>query len=128
MQTKKCHRIFSFSTAVTLVIKSRSPNYNQFFVMSQLFIYIYLVRIQTLVHKILCRQESEMSMMTPMRSIPKTICPPYLRSGDINTLLNNTCFYIHVHCNIPPIIFIPGAYHIMPGSVSQEKILLPLSC
>ena len=32
--------IFSFSTAVTLKIRSRSPKSNQFFVMSQLYIFM----------------------------------------------------------------------------------------
>ena len=50
--------IFSFSTAVTLKIRSSSPNSKQYFVMSQLYIHVNLVRIQPLVQKILCRQES----------------------------------------------------------------------
>ena len=50
--------IFSFYTTVTLEIRSRSPKSNQFFVMSHLYILESLVRIQPLVHKILCRHES----------------------------------------------------------------------
>ena len=74
--------IFSFSTAATLKIRSRSPKSYQFFVMSQLYISENLVRIQTLVHKILCRQESvtrmstQMPTPTPMGSTPKSICLP----------------------------------------------------
>ena len=37
--------------------KSRSPKLIWFFVMSQLHIHEYLVRVQSLVHKILCRQD-----------------------------------------------------------------------
>ena len=37
-QTRKCYRIFSFCTAVTLKIRSRSPKSNQSFIMSQLYI------------------------------------------------------------------------------------------
>ena len=47
--------VFSFSTAVTLKIRSRSPKSNQFF-MSQLYIHENLVRIKPLVHKILLRE------------------------------------------------------------------------
>ena len=53
--------------------------------MSQLYIHENLVRIQLLVHKILCRQESVIltltltPMPTPMESTPKSICPPHLR-------------------------------------------------
>ena len=50
-QTRKCHRIFSFSTYVILEIRSKC---NYFFVMSQLYIHKNLVRVQLL----LCRQES----------------------------------------------------------------------
>ena len=50
--------IFSFSTAETLKIRSRSLKSNQFFILSQLRILENLVRIQPLVQKILCRQES----------------------------------------------------------------------
>ena len=39
VQTRKCHRIYSFPTAVTLKIKPRSPKSNQFFDMSQLYIH-----------------------------------------------------------------------------------------
>ena len=41
--TRKCHRGFSFSTAVTLKIKSRSPKCNQFFDMARLYIHANLV-------------------------------------------------------------------------------------
>ena len=50
--------ILSFSTAAILKIRSRSPKSNQFFYMSQLYIPENLVRIQPLVHKILCRQKN----------------------------------------------------------------------
>ena len=81
VQTRKRHRIFSFSTAVTLKIRSRSPKSNQFFVMSQLYINANLLRIQPLVQKILCRQESvmPMPMPKPAGSAPKTIFPPHRR-------------------------------------------------
>ena len=77
VQTSKCPRIFSFSTAVTLKIRPRSPKYNQLFIMSQLYIHANLVGIQLLVHKILCRQESVTPMLMPTGSAPKksSICP-----------------------------------------------------
>ena len=50
--------IFNFSTAVTMKIRPMPPKTNQFFVMSQLYIHENLLRIQPLVHKILCRQKS----------------------------------------------------------------------
>ena len=56
--------IFIFTIAVTLKIRSRSPKSKQFFVMSQLYIHEKLVRIQPLVHKILCRQDSVMPTQT----------------------------------------------------------------
>ena len=59
----------------TLKIRSRSPNYNQLFALSKL----YLLRIQPLVHKILCRQEIVMPMQMPAVSAPKSIRPPPLR-------------------------------------------------
>ena len=58
--------IFSFSTAVSLKVRSRSPTSYRFFVMSQLYIHANLVRIQPLVHQIWCRQESVTPMPTPM--------------------------------------------------------------
>ena len=77
--------IFSFSTAVTLKIRSRSPK-SKFFVMSKSYIYENLVRIQLLVYKIhvLCRQESVRP--TPTGSAPKSICPPPGRLGDISKM------------------------------------------
>ena len=77
------HEFLFFSTAVTLKIMSKLPNSNHLFVMSQLYIDKNLVRNQSLVHKILCRQESAMPMPTlmpipmpmPMGSAPKSICP-----------------------------------------------------
>ena len=52
--------IFSFSTAETLKIRTGTPKSKQFFVMimTQLYIHENLIRIQPLVYKILCRQES----------------------------------------------------------------------
>ena len=76
---KKCLRIFSFSTAVTLKIRSRSPKSNLFFVMSQLYMHVNLVRIQPLVHKILYRQESVTPM--PMGFAPKSMTPSPLVGG-----------------------------------------------
>ena len=69
--TRQCNRIFSFYTAMTLKIRSRSPKSVQFFVMSQiykLYIHANLVRIWPLVHKILHRQESiiEFSVSQPL--------------------------------------------------------------
>ena len=64
------------SWSISTKIRSPSPNSNQFFVMSELHIHANLVRIQPLVHKILCRQES----VTTTRSIPKTRC--LLTSGE----------------------------------------------
>ena len=63
---------FSFSTAVILKIRSRSPSSYQFFVMSH---YVNLVRLQPVVYKILCRQESVTPMPMPTGSALKTICP-----------------------------------------------------
>ena len=57
-------QIFSFSTGEILKFRLRSPNSNQFFVMFQSYTHENLVRIQPLVHKILCRQERVMT--TPM--------------------------------------------------------------
>ena len=52
----------SIGTARNLIIFSRPNTYvyygNQFFGMSQLYIHENLVRIQPLIYKILCRQES----------------------------------------------------------------------
>ena len=75
--------------AVTLKIRLRSPKSNHFFAMSQLYSYGNLVRIQPLVPKILCRQETFMQMPTPMPtgSAPKTICSPPRRWGDITRKL-----------------------------------------
>ena len=83
---------FSFSTTVTLKIRSRSPKFNQFFVMSQLYIHANLITIKPLVHKILCREERVMTPLMPTQtpmpiltgSTQKTISPPHLRQGDIN--------------------------------------------
>ena len=72
---------FSFSSAVTLKIRSRLPKSNHFFVMSQLYIHENLVRTQQLVNKVLCRQESVMLMLTPTGAAPKTICPPPSMEG-----------------------------------------------
>ena len=75
--SKKCHRIFLFSTAVTLKIKSRSLISNQFFAMSQLYKHTNLIRIQPLVHKIFCRQDSvtPTPMPTQKGSAPKQYTP-----------------------------------------------------
>ena len=45
---------------------------DQFFVMSQLYIHKNLVRIQPLLHKILCKQESLTPMPTPTKSYANT--------------------------------------------------------
>ena len=77
--------IFSFSTAGTLKIRSRSPKSNQFFVMFQLYSHENLLRIQPLVHKILCRQDSvtptPKPTPTPLGSASKSVCP--LPLGDV---------------------------------------------
>ena len=54
--------IFSFSTAVTLKIRSRSPKSKQFFIMFQLHIHENSVRIQPLIQKLLYRQVTEFSV------------------------------------------------------------------
>ena len=83
--------IFSFSTAVTLKIKSRSQKSDQFFVMSQVYTHENLVKIQPLVHKKLRRQGSvTQTRQTPMGSRPKSICPPPLR-WDINIYIKRKC-------------------------------------
>ena len=87
----RCFPIVNFQgcfTAVTLKIRSRSPKSNLFFVMSQFYIQENSVRIQLLVHKILCIQESliQMPMPTPKGSAPKSMCPPPRRLGDINII------------------------------------------
>ena len=66
-------KIFRFSTAVTLKIKSRSPKLNQFFVMSQLYIHGNLVRIKPLGHKKLCRQENVMPKFSVFISTAVTL-------------------------------------------------------
>ena len=71
--------IFFFSTSVILKIKSRSQKSDQFFVMSQLYIHVNLVKIQPLVHKILRRQESVTP--TPKISTSKSIRPPPVVGG-----------------------------------------------
>ena len=43
--------------------------------------------MQSLVHKILCRQESVMPMPTPTGAAPKTICPPHQKWGGHNKQL-----------------------------------------
>ena len=95
VQTRKCHRIFCFSTAVTLKIRSRSPKSNQFFVMSQLHVYIHahLERSQVLVHKILCRQ-SVMPMPMPTGSAPKSISPSPKAGGHKNDVF--TCEFVFI--------------------------------
>ena len=69
----------AFSTAVALKCRLRSPKSNQFFVKFQVYIHENLFRIQPLVHKILCRQESVTT--TPIGSVPKSECPPPHRWG-----------------------------------------------
>ena len=77
---------FHFFYAMTLKIRSRSPKSNQFFVLSQLYIHENLVRIKPLVHKLLCREESETPM--PTGSASKIICPlPYRPGYIINMVL-----------------------------------------
>ena len=79
----------SLSLTVTLKIRSRSPEPNQLFNMSQCYIQANLVKIHLPVHEILCKQESVTltptltPMLTPMPtgSAPKTICPPLLQWG-----------------------------------------------
>ena len=78
--------IFSFSTAVTLKIMSRSPKSNQFFVMSQIYIHENLANIQPLVHKILCGQ----GCVTTRGCAPKWICPPPLKCREIILPLSGT--------------------------------------
>ena len=88
--------IFSFSTTVSLKIRSRSSKSNQSFVTSQLYIHKNLVRIQSLVHKFLCRRESVMHMpmptMPPMRSIPKQYVSLPLGAGT-SILFKPTIWY-----------------------------------
>ena len=104
--------IFSFSIAVTLKIRSGSPKSNQSFLMSQLHIHENLVRIQPLVHKILCRQESVMPKLKPMGSAPKTICPPPLRWGDTKTgSLGNLDFSRSISCSLKWGLFTLISWH-----------------
>ena len=75
----------SLSPALTLKIRSRSPELNQLFIMSQCYIRENLVKIQLLVHEISCKQEiftptptpTLTPTLTPMPtgSAPKTIYP-----------------------------------------------------
>ena len=67
-QTRKCHRIFSFSTAVTLEIRPKSRKSEQFSVMSKFYFHENLVRMQLLLQKILCRQESVTPLPAPLGS------------------------------------------------------------
>ena len=75
-------KIGSLSPAVTLKIRSRSPEPNQLFTMSQCYIHANLVKIWQPVHEISCKQESVTP--TPTGSAPKTICPPPLSVGGHN--------------------------------------------
>ena len=79
-----------FSAAATLKNRSRSAISNQFFVMSAFCIHEHLVRIQPLVHKILCRQESvtPTPMPTQMGSAPKSIYPPPRMLGAYLLMMN----------------------------------------
>ena len=56
--------------------RSRSPQSNQFFVISKLYIHENLVRIQPLVHKILCRQKSVTPRLMPMQTLTRKTSPP----------------------------------------------------
>ena len=62
--------VFSFPTVVTLKIRSRLPKSIKFFDMSQLYSQENLVRIQPLVQKILCRQESITSFSVFLLPLP----------------------------------------------------------
>ena len=89
MQTRKCH---SFSTAVTLKIRSRSPKYNHFFGMSQLYIHANLVRIQTLVQDIEQTRKCDVKVNAKarcqqQRDQHQKQCPPDLRWRDIIAIL-----------------------------------------
>ena len=68
----------TFYTAVTLEIRSRSLKFNKLFFMLQLYIHENLVRLQPLVHNILCTQESVTPAPTPMgsaqKAIPSDVC------------------------------------------------------
>ena len=66
---QKVSHNFSVSTAVTLKIRSRSP----IFVMSKLYNHANLVRIQSLVHMILYRQENLMPKATPVDPVGSTL-------------------------------------------------------
>ena len=72
------------SAEILILIRLRSPKSNQFFVMSQLYIHENLVRLQPLIHKILCRQEGVMPM--PTGSAQKNNMPPSVRCGDIKII------------------------------------------
>ena len=82
----------SLSPAVTLKIRSRSPNPKQLFIMSQCYIHANLVKIHLPVHEISCKQESVTLTPTPTPTLtltpkptgsaPKTICASPL-VGDI---------------------------------------------
>ena len=72
---------------MTLKIRSGSPKSNQLLVMSQLYVHEKFVRIQPLVHKVLCRQGNVTPMMMPLRggggillspSTPQVICLGYI--------------------------------------------------
>ena len=92
----RCLWIFSFSTAVTLKIKSRSPKCNQFFAKSQLYIQVNLVRIQPLVQKILCRQESVTEF-----SVFLLLWPWKLGQGHQNLISSLLCpNYIYIQANL----------------------------
>ena len=68
-----------------MLIKMVKVCFSQFFVISQLCIHENLVRIQPLVHKILCRQESVTLMLTskPTRSHQKQYVPLPVGGEDI---------------------------------------------
>ena len=52
------HLNLTFSTAVTLKIRSRSLKPNHFFILSQCYIHANLIKIHPVVHEISCTQES----------------------------------------------------------------------
>ena len=84
----------SLSPAMTLKIKTRSPESNQLFILSQWYIHAYFAIIWRPVHEISCKQENVTPTPTatatltptPTGSAPKTIYPPPLSGGGIITL------------------------------------------
>ena len=87
---------------VTLEIRPKSRKSEQFFVMSKFYFHENLVRMQLLLQKILCRQESVTPLPAPLGSTWKITCPPLRRWGYINIDLTSLLSRVKVRVNCNP--------------------------